>query len=150
ALAYAGPQRLRPILRDRVAPCFFNLYPQGKIAVVRYDAENDNAAALMRTLLAAAQTPLREVREGNFAGIGTLQDWHSNSLTLIGPLLFDLFLYLFYPFVGGYRAGLVGLDFLFLFEPAEKYVPDLYPRNWLAVASRAADFGRERVDLYES
>jgi hypothetical protein len=150
ALAYAGPQRLKPVLRDHVAPCFFNLYPRGKIVVISYNADNDNAAALMRTLYAAAQTPLAEVRQRNFSGIGTLQNWHLNSLTLFGPLLFDLFLYLFYPFVGGYRAGLVGLDFVFLFEPAEKYVPDLYPRNWLAIASTAADFGRERVNLYES
>jgi len=69
---------------------------------------------------------------------------------LLGPLLIDLFFYLFYPFIGGFRGGPVGLDFLFLFEPAEHYTPDLYPRNWLAVASTAAGFGRERVALYES
>ena len=150
ALAYAGPQRLRPLLRDHVAPCFFRLYPEGKIAVIRYNPENDDAAALMRTLYAAAQTPLQELKKEAFRGIRTLQDWHLNSLTLLGPLLFDLLLSLFYPFVGGYRGGPVGLDFLFLFEPAERYTPDLYPRNWLAVASTAAGFGRERVALYES
>jgi hypothetical protein len=150
ALAYAGPQRLKPILRDHVAPCFFKLYPEGKVAVIRYNSENDDAAALMRVLYAAAQNPFQEVQKGGFQGIRTLQDWHLNSLTLLGPLLFDLFTYLFYPFIGGYRGGPVGLDFLFLFEPAERYTPDLYPRNWLAVASTAAGFGRERFDLYES
>jgi hypothetical protein len=150
ALGFAGPQRLKPLLRDHVAPCFFGLYPQGKIAVIRYNPENDDAAALMRTLYAAALTPLQELKKEAFEGFRTLQEWHLNSLTLLGPLLIDLFLYLFYPFIGGFRGGPVGLDFLFLFEPAERYMPDLYPRNWLAVASTAAGFGRERVALYES
>jgi hypothetical protein len=110
ALAHAGPQRLKPLLRDHAAPCFFRRYPEGKVVVIRYNSENDDAAALMRTLYAAAQTPLQELNRGAFPGIRTLQEWHLNSLTLLGPLLFDLFLYLFYPFVGGYRGGPVGLD----------------------------------------
>jgi hypothetical protein len=61
ALAYAGPQRLRPVLRDHVLPCFFKLYPEGKVVVIRYNPENDNAAALMRTMYTAAQTPLQAV-----------------------------------------------------------------------------------------
>jgi hypothetical protein len=150
ALACAGPQRLKPLVRDHIAPCFFRLYPEGKVAVVRYNPENDDAAALMRMLYAAAQTPLQELKGDAFRGVCTLQDWHLNSLTLLGPLLFDLFFSLFYPFVGGYRGGPVGLDFVFLFEPAERYTPDLYPRNWLAVASTAAGFGHEKVALYEA
>jgi hypothetical protein len=58
ALHFAGPQRLKLLLRDHVAPAFFRLYPEGKVAVIRYNPENDGAAALMRTLYAAAQTPL--------------------------------------------------------------------------------------------
>src|SRR5205814_6525860 len=54
----------------------------------------------------------------------------------------------FYPFIGGFRGGPPGLDFLFLFEPAEKYKPGAFPRDWLTVASSAASFGRERVDFY--
>ncbi len=148
ALALAGPQRLKPVLRDLVAPCFFRLYPQGKVAVVRYDDATDDAAALMRTLYAASQTPLADVRRGGPGGIDTLKEWHLGSVTLLGPLLFNLFLHLFYPSVGGYRAGLGGLDFIFLFDPAEAYEPALYPRDWLAVASSSADFGREGVDLF--
>jgi hypothetical protein len=104
----------------------------------------------MRLLYAAAQTPLQEVVKFGFKGIRTLQNWHFNSLTTLGPLLLDIFLYLFYPFIGGYRGGAVGLDFLFLFEPAEKYMPGLYPRNWLAVASKTAGFGEEKVDFFKS
>ena len=107
-------------------------------------------AALMRTLYAAAQTPLREVATGDFKGIGTLQEWHHHSLISFGRLLFDIFLYLFYPFIGGYRGGPPGLDILFLFEPAEKYMPGLYPRNWLAVASTTAGFGHEKVEFFKS
>lgn len=150
ALCLAGPQRLKPVLRDYVLPCFFKLYPEGKVAVIRYNAENDGAAALMRIMYAAAQTPLQDVQQGSVAGIQTLQDWHLNSLTQLGRLLFDLFAYLFYPYVGGFRGGPVGLDLLFLFEPAERYTPDLFPRNWLAVASTTADFGTERVEFYEA
>ena len=150
ALNYAGPDRLKPLLREYVVPCFFDLYPEGKIAVVRYNMEHDNAAALMRTLYTAAQTPLQETMKGGFKGIRTLQGWHLNSLIPVGPLLLDIFLYLFYPFIGGYRGGPPGLDFLFLFEPAEKYMPDLYPRNWLAVASTTAGFGHEQVDFFKS
>jgi len=146
AIYYAGQQRLRPFFREHVGPCFFRLYPDAKIVVIRYNAENDNAAALMRALYAAAQTPLQEVRK-DFAGIRTLQEWHLNSLTLLGPLLLDTFLYLFYPYVGGFRGGLIGLDFLFLFEPAEHYMPCVYPRNWLAVASTTARV-RARTDRF--
>lgn len=49
--------------------------------------------------------------------------------------------------IAGFRGGPPGLDFLFLFEPAELYTPVPYPRNWLAPASTAASFGREQVDL---
>ncbi len=150
ALHYAGRARLKPLFRDRVAPCFFRLYPGGRIAVVRYDAENDEAAALMRTLYAAAQTPLGQIDRGSFGGFRTLQEWHLNSLTLLGPVLFEIFNFLFYPFVCGSRGGPVGLDFFFLFEPQEAYSPAVYPRNWLAVASTTAGFGREDVDLYAS
>lgn len=150
ALGYAGPHRLKSILRDHVAPAFFKLYPQGKIAVVRYDAHNDNAAALMRMFYAAAQTPLPDLQQGGFAGIRTLQDWHLNSVTMLGPVLFQLFFHLFYPFIGGFRGGPPGLDFVFLFEPAESYELDVYPRNWLAVGSTTAGFGRQDFDLYAS
>jgi hypothetical protein len=148
ALCLAGPQRLRPLLREYVAPSFFKLYPNGRIVILRYCTDNDDAAAAMRALYAGTQSPVTEISGRNFAGIRTLQEWHLNSAIQIGPLFLNLFNYLFYPFVAGYRGGPPGLDFLFLFEPAEKYEPEPYPRNWLAVASSAASFGRERVDFY--
>ena len=150
ALNYAGAQRFKPLLCDHVLPCFFDLFPEGKIAVVRYNTEYEDAASLVRTLYAAAQTPLSEIMKGGFKGIGTLQEWHHHSLIPLGRLLLDIFLYLFYPFIGGYRGGLAGLDFLFLFEPAEKYLPDIFPRNWLAIASTSAGFGHEKVDFFKS
>jgi hypothetical protein len=150
ALALAGPQRLKPLLRDYALPCFFRLYPEGRVAVIRYNSGNDDAAALLRVFYAAAHTPLPELRKIAFGGIRTLQEWHLNSLAQLGPLVLDLFLFLFYPFVGGYRGGPPGLDFLFLFEPAEAYMPEPHPRNWLSVASAVAGFGRERVPIYET
>jgi len=150
ALNYAGPQRLTPLLRDHVLPGFFDLYPDGEVAVVQYNTEFEDAAALMRLLYVAAQTPLQGIAAGDFKGIGTLQHWHRRSIIPLGQLFFDIFLYLFYPFIGGYRGGLPGLDFLFLFEPPEKYMPNLYPRNWLAVASTTAGFGHEKVDFLKS
>src|SRR5262249_19305816 len=48
ALSFAGPQRLRPLLREYVAPCFFRLYPGGRVAIVRYNLAYDSAAAMLR------------------------------------------------------------------------------------------------------
>src|SRR5262249_17359811 len=61
----------------------------------------------------------------------------------------ELFNHLFYPFIAGSRGGPPGLEFLFLFEPAEQYAPAVYPRSWLAKASTAASFGKEQVNLME-
>ena len=146
----AGREQLRPVFRDHVAPCFFKLYPEGKIAILRYHDRNDDAAALQRLLYAGALMPLQELKKDRFAGIRTLQDWHLNSVITMGPLLIECFNFLFYPFVSGSRGGPGGLDFLFLFEPAEKYTPALFPRNWLAAGSSAASFGKEQVDFYET
>src|SRR5262249_41656919 len=54
-----------------------------------------------------------------------------------------------YPYIGGIQGGPPGLEFVFLFEPAEQYQPAVFPRNWLSIASAAASFGREDVDPYE-
>jgi len=105
-----------------------------------------SAASMLRVLYAAAQTPLAEVKQ-SFQGIRTLQSWHMNSAINMGPTLIGLFNYLFYPFIAGYHGGPPGLDFLFLFEPVEHYIPERYPRNWLWPASAAASFGRGQVDL---
>jgi hypothetical protein len=148
SLNWSGQQGLRPLLRDHVAPTFFSLYPDGKIAVVRSTLEYENAAALERILYAGAQTPLQEIKQGG-QGIGTLQDWHLNSMGKISPLVLGLFTHLFYPFIGGIRGGPLGLDFLFLFEPAERYTPAPSPHNWLEAATAAASFGRERVNVLE-
>ncbi|HEV2970536.1 MAG TPA: hypothetical protein VGY55_11250 [Pirellulales bacterium] len=150
AICLAGPQRLRPLFREYVAPCFFELFPEGRIAVLGFNPINDCAAALMRTLYAAAQTPLKDLAASGFDGIQTLQEWHTNSIAQLAPVLLEIFFRLFYPYVGGYRGGLVGLDFLFLFEPEEKYCPPLYPRDWLAIASNAAEFGREKTDFFKA
>jgi hypothetical protein len=149
-LAMARHQRLRPLFREHIAPLFFRLYPAGKIIIVRYHAENDNAAAITRCQYAAAQTPLQQVTKGVLPGVSTLQNWHLNSIASLGPLLIELFGYLFYPFVGGYRAGLPGLDFLFLFEPAEQYSPPPFPRDWLAIPSTTAGFSKQRINVFES
>jgi hypothetical protein len=149
ALAFAGPQRLRPALRDCVAPAFFDLYPEGKIVVIRYDTTHDTVAALQRVLYAAAQVPLPEVAANSTTGIATLQSWHLNSIVTAGPLLLDTLLYGFYPFVGGLRGGPVGLDFLFLFEPAERYEPAPFPRDWLSMPAFSARFGLEKVDAVD-
>ncbi len=148
ALFYVGPERLRPMFREQVAPCFFRLYPKGKIVVLRYDTSVDEAASVLRTLYAMAQAPLPELLS-NFQGIQTLQNWHMTSLTRLMPALLDLFNYLFYPFVGGTCANLFGLDFLFLLDPPEQHTPPPFPRNWLGFPSRSASFGREAADAIE-
>src|SRR5262245_8346707 len=123
ALFYAGAERLRPMLRQYVAPCFFRLYPEGKIVVLRYGTDLDTAAAIQRTLYTLAQAPLPELTKCGFPGFQTLSNWHLASLTHLLPLLLDLFCHLFYPFVGGASGCLPGLAFAFLFEPPERHVP---------------------------
>jgi hypothetical protein len=97
ALFYVGPELLRPMFRRHVAPCFFRLYPKGRIAVLRYDTGVDEAAAVMRTLYAMAQAPLPELVKEGFRGVRTLCQWHMTSLTKLMPALLDFFSYLFYP-----------------------------------------------------
>jgi hypothetical protein len=137
------------MLRQQVAPCFFRLYPQGKIAVLRYDTGVDSAASLPRILYAASQAPPNELLAGSFRGIQTLKQWHMTSLTSLMPALLDLFNHLFYPHVSGACAGLYGLAFLFLMDPPERHTPAAFPRNWLGFPSRSASFGREAVDTVE-
>lgn len=148
AVALAGEARLKPLLRREVAPCFFDLYPEGRIVAVRYHDAVDHAAAMMRILYAGSQAPLPAGGGQEIPGVSTLQGWHSNSLLTLGPLLLTLTNHLFYPFIGGVRGGPPGLDFVFLFDPPERHAPHLYPRSWLALASSAADFGHERVDFF--
>jgi hypothetical protein len=149
ALFYVGPEFLRPMFRLHVAPCFFRLCPQGKVVVLRYDTGVDDAAAALRVLYAMAQAPLPELVNEGFQGVRTLCHWHLPSLTRLMPALLDLFSHLFYPFVGGACAGLHGLVFLFLLDPAERHRPALFPRNWLGFPGRSASFAREDADLVE-
>jgi hypothetical protein len=151
ALFYIGPEvsRLRPMFRQRVAPCFFRLYPQGKIVVLCYDMAVEEVAALLRILYATSYAPAHEFLGDQYRGVQTLQLWHLASLTRLMPALLDLFNHLFYPFVGGACAGLYGLAFLFLMDPAEQHTPAAFPRNWLGFPSRSASFGREAIDSVE-
>src|SRR5262249_3111226 len=114
-----------------VAPCYFRLYPQGKVVVLRYDTGVDDASAGLRVLYAMAQAPVPDLLNEGFRGVRTLCQWHMTSLTRLMPALLDLFSHLFYPCVGGPGAGLQGLVFLFLLAPAEQHTPPPFPRNWL-------------------
>src|SRR5207249_2449930 len=87
ALFYGGPERLRTMFRQHVAPCFFRLYPEGRIVVLRYGTETDQNAAILRCLYAMAQVPLTDLTQGAFEGIQTLENWHFFSLTRLMPLI---------------------------------------------------------------
>jgi len=145
ALFYADRNWLSMIFRQHVAPCFFKLYPQGKIVVIRHDTAIDEAAAVLRCMYAFGQAPLPNLVQGGFQGVRTLHHWHSGSLLQLIPLLLNLFNYVFYPFVGGVCGGPPGLEFLFLFDPPEQHSLVPFPRNWLALPSNSASFGKESV-----
>lgn len=149
AMFLAGPEHLRPMLRNHIAPRFFSFYPQGKIVVLRYNMSVDESAASARILYSLAQAPLSDLTDGDFRGVRTMWQWHLTSLSgLMAPVL-AFFNHLFYPFVGGASANLHGLTFLFLMDPPERHEPASFPRNWLGFASRSASFGREAADAVE-
>ncbi len=116
AISFVGSDFLRPMLRDHAIPCFFRLYPKGKVVILRYDTSVDSSACLMRTMYAMAQVPVEELKR-NSEGVATLRGWHMTSLSHLMPAFLDFFNYLFYPFVGGARANLPGLEFMFLLDP---------------------------------
>lgn len=146
ALFYIGPERLRPMLRDHVAPTFFRLYPEGRIVVLGYDTSVDTGSAMARIMYAASQSPISDFASGDFSGVQTMAYWHMASMMKLLPPLLDLFGHLFYPFVGSTCTCLPGLAFLFLPDPTEQHEPAPFPRNWLGLPGRSASFGRETAD----
>jgi hypothetical protein len=146
----AGRNEVVPYLMDHAFPTFFSLYPKGRIVAVLLSDRFDHAAAALRCLYAASQAPdqdLQELRK-QFVGMSMLQNWHSGSLLTAWPLYFSILNHLFYPFVSAVRGGPPGLDFVFLFDPAEAYSPRRFPRSWLASGSSVADFGKEGFDVF--
>jgi len=149
AIALVEPNFIRPLLRDHLLPVFFKFYPEGRVVVMRYDTTLDSTASMMRVLYALAQAPKQELLKDNFEGVATLREWHMLSLAGLIPAILSFINYLFYPYVGGAYANVPGLAFEFLFDPPEKHMPGLFPRNWLAFASRSATFADEAVDITE-
>ena len=136
-------------MRNELLPAFFRLYPQGKVVVLRYDTRIDIAAAAMRSTYGAALAPLPALSADATHGVVTLREWHLTSLAHLMPTLLDFFHYLFYPFIGGARANLPGIAFLFLTDPMDEHVPGQFPRNWLGFASAIAMFADESVNPLE-
>jgi len=147
ALGFVGPEALRAMFRQHVAPCFFRLHPDAKIVVMNYNTDVETWATELRILYAMAQAPLAELRNEKFQGIRTMQEWHMGSLTKIVNASLDLFSSIFYPFIGGVCANLPGLVFYFFLDPPQKYELPNFPRNWLAYASTSGSFGKERIGL---
>jgi hypothetical protein len=150
AMYLAGPKRLKPLFRDRVLPWFSQKCPDGRLVVLRYGDYVETVSAVMRILHAAVQLPHDKLSPESVSGIGPLKQWHMLSLAHLMPLFINFFNYVFYPFVGGFHSGPVGLAFVFLLEPAPEFTPNRFPRNWLAFPSSCASFGREDVDMYEA
>jgi hypothetical protein len=84
ALSYAGEARLKPLLRLEVLPCFFGMYPEGRVVAIRYHDAVDYSASIMRILYAGSQTPVPGLGGNEIPGVSTLQGWHSNSLLTPG------------------------------------------------------------------
>jgi hypothetical protein len=148
ALFYAGPDRVRPMFREHVAPCFFRLYPEGRIVALRYD-DADAGSSALRSMYALAQGPPSELTKPGFRGVRTLHNWHFASLLHLTPLLWNFFNYLFYPFVGGACSCLPGLDFLFLLDPPPAHAQVPFPASWLAVPGRTASYAREEINTVD-
>ena len=144
AIAFVAPEFLRPLLRQHLLPCFFRMYPEGKLVVLRYDTSVDTAASALRALYAMAQAPWAELAKKSVPGVATLREWHMTSLAYMMPALLDFFNYLFYLFLGGasfptYRSRhchLLGVFsfFAFLLDAALLGLigERALPREWVA------------------
>jgi hypothetical protein len=144
-LSLTTRQNLRPYFRDVVAPAFFERYPNGRIVGIRLNDDFDAAATTLRCLYAAAQSPIQSIKN-DLPGVSTMTRWHQMSSIAYSSLFTDFFLYMFYPLVGGFYAGVPGLSFVFLFDECEKHQIPIFPRNWLAIPSSAATFGGQSFE----
>jgi hypothetical protein len=150
ALLFAGKAQLIPLLRDHVIPWFLKTYPQGKIVSVSYSYEYFRMPRKLKATYTAAQTPITDFKKYGIATFPTLEMWQTASVVEFGKLLLDFFGYLFYPYISAYQTGPFGLTFLFLFDPAEKYEPPIFPQDWMAIPRSHAGFGEEDFDRSET
>jgi hypothetical protein len=125
---------------------FFKLYPEGKIVVIQNHRDYFRISRRFKGAYTAAQTPWPDLKKDFTKGFLTLDDWQSVSVLDYTRVVIDLFCYMFYPFVSGFQANQLGLTFLLVFDPPERYEPPAFPSDWLAIPRSHSEFGEEDFD----
>jgi hypothetical protein len=64
ALSFAGLGRMKDLLRNHVAPWFFDNYPDGRIAVVRHDYAPFRLSAVVRGTYTMAENSFEDLLDG--------------------------------------------------------------------------------------
>lgn len=143
-VGFVPPAELPEFLKSVVFPVFFEAFPSGKVAIVRTDESSETQAGMMRGLYALAYTQLADIKHVD--GFPALKEWQEVSGHSMIRLALELFGYLTYPFVTSYRCGTLGLDFVFVADPAPVHELPVYPGDWLALLRSRSSFGEEDVD----
>lgn len=146
AFSVCRDARLIPLLRDRILPWFFNLYPAGRLVIIENDHGYERAMAGMRCFYTIAQIPYMDIEAntGLYEDVfPTLKYRHSTNISQLSPPLLDFWMYFFLPSVLGFRADSFGMSFLFLFGEPEKQLPPHFPCEWVAMLRTHAGFGAE-------
>jgi len=125
-------------LRDKIAPAFFQAFPQGRIALVRSPYEYERRQGCVRGGYVAAQYGVESLTDE--VNLKTLSRWSilaPNEQIRLTLDLGALAMYPVVPYFPTYRAGLT-----IVFVPGEKIEqihPD-FPVDWLGVYASRADF----------
>ena len=144
AIGFVAPDSLENFLRDVVFPTFFEVYPEGRVAIIVTEEAAETQAGLLRGLYSMAYTePADMTKVGGFPVLRKWQDVSGHSTV---RLALELFGYLTYPAVTSYRCGTLGLDFVFLLSPPEEHQLPVYPGDWMALLRSRSSFGEEGRD----
>lgn len=144
AIGFVPPAQLEGFLRDIVLPTFFGAFPEGRVAVVVTDAKCEAQAGVLRGLYSMSYTEPADLSK--VGGFPVLRHWQEVSGHSTVRLGLELFGYLTYPAITTYRCGTLGLDFVFMFSPAEEHRLPVYPADWLALLRSRSAFGEEDRD----
>lgn len=140
------PKYLKNFLKEKLLPPFFNEFPEGKIAVIRYYNFLEEWMGFIRVTYSMDHFSLAELKNTN-KGMETLNKWSSLHPDDMVNLFLNILSILFYPKILAFPCKLFGLNLTFLFpENIEQEWKD-YPGDWLQFIRSSTTFGREQIGI---